>query len=231
MDTPTIRAIFAMRGGYGTSRIISEVNWNLFQKHPKWLIGFSDITTLLSKIGKLGIASVHGDVPMYWLEHDDTLALSSLKQVLFTGNTQLTAGSHPNNRSGEVEAPVVGGNLTVLCSNIGTPQELDTNGKILVLEDVGEELYRLDRALLQLQQADKLKNLAGLVFGHMTDITHRGNPVPDDQWKDVLYAHVKAYSFPVGFGFSIGHEVPNAAFPHHTTGKLSVHKNGSSLAF
>ncbi|MEM9417093.1 MAG: LD-carboxypeptidase [Bacteroidota bacterium] len=230
-DDPTIKAIFTLRGGYGTTRIVDKLDFTQFLKHPKWVIGFSDITTLLIQLHQLDIVSVHGEVLKNFLKPQYTSSIASLKTLLFEGTAQLTASPSQLNRVGIVTAPVVGGNLTLLYNNLETPSALDTNKKILVIEEVDEHLYALDRVMVQLKRTGKLQHLAGLVIGGMVAMKDEPSNPFGKSVKEIIKEHVAPYGYPVAFNFPIGHEAPNLAFPHGGIGKLRVEKDTVSLVF
>ena len=231
LDDPTVKAVFALRGGYGTTRMVDQLDFTQFLKSPKWVIGFSDITTLLIQLHQLGTVSVHGEMPTNFLKPQYASSLASLKTLLFEGTARLTAHPSTLNSLGTVTAPVVGGNLTLLCNNLGTPSALDTNNKILVIEEVGEQLYALDRTMVQLKRTGKLRHLAGLVVGSMVDMKDDPNNPFGKSAEAIIKAHVAAYDYPVAFNFPIGHEAPNLAFPHGRMGQLCVEKDKVSLVF
>ncbi len=226
LDDPTIKAVFALRAGYGTVRIIDKLDFTKFFKYPKWVIGFSDITNLLVKLHQMNAISIHGEMLKNFSKPQYTSSLGSLRNLLFEGTVQLKSPPSKLNRLGTVIAPVVGGNLSVLCSNLGTPLALDTRNKILVIEDINVVLFRLDRMLMQLKRAGVLANLAGLVVGSSTAIGSW-----DKSIEGIIREHVAAYDYPVAFYFPVGHEAPNFAFPHGGIGKLCVEKNKVSLTF
>ena len=231
LDDPSIKAILAFRGGYGATRIIDAIDYTHLQQCPKWLIGFSDITALLIKLVQHNIVSVHGEMATHFSDSAYQASLDSLHTLLFEGTAHLTAAPHPQNSLGSVKAPVVGGNLMLICDSIGTDSALDTSGKILVIEEINEDLYRLDRALVKLKRANKLQHLAGLVIGHMSNIrSGKRNPFAKSI-EAVIMEHVSEYDYPVAFGFPIGHEPPNMAFPHGAVGHLCVEDQGASLSF
>ena len=226
LDDPTIKAVFALRAGYGTIRIIDELDFTNFLKHPKWVIGFSDITNLLVKLHQLDALAIHGEMLKNFSKPQYASSLTSLKKLLFEGTAWLKAPPSKLNRLGVATAPVVGGNLSVLCSNLGTSLTLDTRNKILFIEDVNVVLFRLDRMLMQLKRAGVLANLAGLVVGSSAAIGSW-----DKSLEGIIREHVAAYDYPVAFYFPAGHEAPNFAFPHGNMGKLCVEKNSVSLVF
>lgn len=231
LDNPTIKAILTYRGGYGTTRIIDALDFTKFLKYPKWIIGFSDITTLHLKLHQLGVVSIHGEMPKHFPDSVYQSSIESLREVLFKGVTQLIASPQASNRIGEVVAPVVGGNLVMICSNLGTALDLDTKGKILVIEEIGEYLYGLDRMLVQLKRAGKLQDLAGLIVGHMASMKDIATMPFGKTVQEIVMEHVKEYTYPVVFDFPIGHTAPNMAFLHGGIGKLVVTKESAQLSF
>ncbi len=231
LDDPTIRAVIAWTGGYGITRIIDQLDFTRFMQSPKWIIGYSDITALLIRVHQLGTVAVHGEMPKNFSKPQYASSIASLKTMLFEGTSQLSAKPNTLNRLGIVTAPVVGGNLTLLCNTLGTPSALDTNNKILVIEEVGEELYALDRVMVQLKRAGKLQHLAGLIVGSMVAMKDKaGNPFGKSA-EEIIQEHVAAYDYPVAFHFPIGHHPPNLAFPHGSIGQLCVEKHKVSLVF
>ncbi|MEL6606834.1 MAG: LD-carboxypeptidase [Bacteroidota bacterium] len=226
LDDPTIKAVFTLRAGYGTTRIVDELDFTQFLRGPKWIIGFSDMTNLLTKSHQLDVASIHGEMLKNFSEPRYASSITSLKKLLFEGTAQLKAPASKLNRLGVVTAPVVGGNLSLLCSNLGTPLALDARDKILVIEDINMVLFRLDRMLMQLKRAGVLEHLAGLVIGSATAIGTWNKNV-----EEIIKEHVADYNYPVAFRFPIGHEAPNLAFPHGGVGKLCVEKEKASLIF
>ena len=229
-DDPTIRAVFTCRGGYGSTRIIDRLDFTKFLQHPKWVVGFSDITTILAKLHQLGVVSVHGEMILHFPDPAYQSALSSIKAILFEGAIELPAEPDVRNRIGEAEAPVVGGNLAVIGTNIGTQSDLDTRGKILVMEEIGEHLYALDRMLCQLERTGKLAHLAGLVVGGMVDTKGTKEQFGKDAY-EIIQSYVAPYAYPVAYNFPIGHEPPNIAFPHGGVGKLCVCEEAVTLTF
>lgn len=231
LDDPTIKAIFAYRGGHGTTRIIDALEFTKFLQHPKWLIGFSDVTAMHLKLHQLGVVSIHGEMPRHFPDSLYQSSIHSLQLALFKGATKLTAKPNTYNRVGDASAPVVGGNLVMICSNIGTNIDLDTKGKILVLEDVGEQLYAIDRMLVHLKRTGKLEHLAGLVIGSMVAMKDKTNVSFGKSVQAIIKEHVAEYKFPVAFNFPIGHKAPNIAFLHGAIGRLSVTEESVTLSF
>ncbi|XWN35081.1 MAG: LD-carboxypeptidase [Roseivirga sp.] len=231
MNDPTIRAILALRGGYGTTRIVDALDFMPLLQSPKWIIGFSDITTLHLRLHQLGITAVHGEMPKHFFKPQYASSVASLKTWLFEGQARLAARPNRLNRCGTVTAPVVGGNLTMICSNMETPSALDTDHKILVIEDVDVALFRLDRVMVQLKRTGKLEQLAGLVVGSMTNVQDKLDNPFGKSAEEIIQEHVAEYEYPVAFNFPVGHEAPNLAFPHGGVGRLCVEQEEVSLSF
>lgn len=211
LDDPDIGAILCARGGYGTTRIVDRLDFTDFLRHPKWLVGYSDITTLHLKVHGLGVQSLHATMPL--LFHRDTPpSVESLRNLLFGGEIDYTITPQPLNRVGEGNGILTGGNLALLASNVGTASDVNTEGKVLFLEDVDEYLYNLDRMLVQLKRAGKLAKLAGLVVGHFSNSKDNETPFGKNPYEIVADA-VRQYNYPVCYGFPVGHEPENWAMP------------------
>ncbi|TAE19158.1 MAG: LD-carboxypeptidase [Bacteroidetes bacterium] len=207
LDRQDIRAIVCARGGYGTSRIVDNLDFTTFKQNPKWIVGFSDITVLHCEVHMQGIESIHGIMPLLFPKQ--TLAtIDSLRQTLFGLPTHIQVPAQPLNRVGKAEGQMIGGNLSLLANIIGTPSEIDTTGKILFLEDVSEYLYHLDRMMVQLHRAQKLKSLAGLVVGEFSELRDQDNSFGKTV-HELIADIVAPYNYPVAYNFPIGHEQHN----------------------
>lgn len=230
LDDDSVQAILCGRGGYGVSRIIDRLNFDRFRRNPKWIIGFSDITVLHAHLFTvLQTASIHA--PMAAAFNDDgwqNAYVQSLKQVLEGQTTAYTCDAHAFNQPGTVTAPLVGGNLSLLAHLVGSASDVDTRGKILFLEDVGEYIYNVDRMLLQLKRSGKLEALAGLVIGGFTDM--KDTVIPFGQTvEEVIRDQVKAYSYPICFNFPVSHSAANYALKVGATYCLEVNPGGAKL--
>lgn len=230
LNDPNIKAIMCARGGYGTTKFIDRLDLSNFLKNPKWIVGFSDVTALHLKLHQLGFESIHSVMPIQFPKPEYKDSVESLRKTLFGEIVQLNAKGSAFNRTGLAEGLVIGGNLTLLVDSLGTATEVETNGKILVVEEVGEYIYKLDRMFNQLRRANKLDQLAGLVIGHMTDIQNT-DPSFGETVEDIILDKVKDFSYPVAFNFPIGHEVPNLAWKHGAIGSLTVGNENSRLMF
>jgi muramoyltetrapeptide carboxypeptidase len=221
LDDPSVKAIFAARGGYGTIRIIDRLDLSGFSNDPKWIIGFSDITVLHSHIQSLyKTESIHGQMPLTIREGSE-ISLETLRKALFNEEINYSYKSQAKNRSGEAEGILIGGNLTLLVMMAGSVSEQDFSGKILFLEDVGEYLYSIDRMMWNLKRAGKLKNLKGLIIGGFTEL--KDNDIPFGQTAEqIIMDHVKEFDFPVCFDFPAGHIPDNRALIFGRMSSLKV---------
>ena len=230
LDAPDIRAIIAVRGGYGCSRIIDGIDFSGFRRSPKWLIGFSDITLLLCHLEKLGFAGIHGPMVKQLSTGVSNEASEALRKIIFGETVRYKADPHILNRQGTTSGRLTGGNLCLLAHSIGSFSETDTHNKILFLEDVGEQLYNLDRMMWQLRRAGKLHGLAGLIVGSFSE--NKGTPEAFGQDAyGIIADHVKEYSYPLFFGFPAGHVPDNRPLLIGKNAIMRVGKSGSTLKF
>lgn len=210
LDDPGIRAIFFARGGYGSVRIIDQLDFNAFQQHPKWLVGYSDITVFHNHINRqLKIQTLHASMPINF-SSNTRLSIDSLFQTLRGRPQTMLFPAHPLNRPGRLGGALCGGNLSVLYSLLGSASFPETSGKILFLEDLDEYLYHIDRMMMALKRAGILSGLSGLVVGGMTDMND--NTIPFGKTADeIIREAVDAYDYPVYFGCPAGHVDDNRA--------------------
>jgi muramoyltetrapeptide carboxypeptidase len=212
LDDVTISAVIIARGGYGTVRIIDRIDFTLFQQYPKWIIGYSDITVLHSHIHQLtGISTLHATMPINFMSQvNNGEALTTLQQTLFGKRLSHVFDPQPLNKTGEANGVLIGGNLSVLYSLLGSVSFPDTDGKILFLEDLDEYLYHIDRMMTGLKRAGVMSNLAALVVGGMSNM--KDNTISfGETHEDIILNIVKEYNYPVCFGFPAGHIINNRA--------------------
>lgn len=225
LDDTSIKAILCGRGGYGLGRIIDRLNFKKFKKNPKWIIGYSDITILHSHIfSNLKIASLHS--PMAAAFNDDEYKneyIQSLRAVLTGEKPMYTCEVNTYNNTGTAIATLVGGNLSLLAHLTGTPSDIDTKGKILFLEDVGEYIYNIDRMLYQLKRSGKFNELEGLIIGGFTEEKDTVIPFGKGVY-EVIYDCIKEYNYPVCFRFPVGHTRENYVLKVGAKYKLHVGK-------
>ncbi|HEV7348737.1 LD-carboxypeptidase [Telluribacter sp.] len=231
LSDPSVRAIIAARGGYGCSRLLDQLDFTAFRENPKWIVGFSDLTALLSHLHGLGYASLHGPMAKLLTKEGGEEATESLRKMLFGEEVAYTIPSHTYNQNGEVTAEVVGGNLCLLAHLTGSVSEPDTRGKILFIEDVGEYYYNLDRMMIQLKRAGKLDHLAGLIVGQFTDLKDNSNPSFGKGAYEILQEHTREYSYPVCYDFPTGHVPDNRAIGVGLVATLKVGRAEVSLRF
>ncbi len=223
LDDDSIRALICARGGYGTVRIIDQIDFKAFRKNPKWIVGYSDVTVLHSHIHRhLGIETLHAVMPIN-ITSDDTSndAQDTLKNALFGKIRSYSYPTTPMARTGESEGVLTGGNLSILYSLMGSVSEIDTTDKILFLEDVDEYLYHIDRMMMNLKRAGKLSKLKGLIIGGMDRMND--NTVPYGRTaNEIIAAAVAEFNYPVCFDFPSGHGENNLALILGRKVKLNV---------
>ncbi|MBT9393320.1 LD-carboxypeptidase [Hymenobacter sp. NST-14] len=228
LDNPAIRAILCARGGYGTTRIIDGLDFSQFAQAPKWIAGFSDITTLNCHLLGRGFRSIHGVMPLLFHQEAGQDSLESLRRVLFGETMDYATPAHPLNHFGTAAGELVGGNLSILQTLTGTPSDVSTAGRILFLEDIDEYLYAIDRMLVHLDRTGKLAGLAGLVVGHFTN--PQDNTVPFGLTPgEIIHHYAARYNFPVAHGFPVGHEPRNLALVVGQPVRLTVDAAGVRL--
>ncbi|MBX0291340.1 LD-carboxypeptidase [Hymenobacter sp. HSC-4F20] len=230
LDNPAIRAILCARGGYGTTRIIDGIDFSGFVRAPKWVAGFSDITTLNCHLLARGYQSIHGVMPLLFHQEGGEASLESLRRALFGEATRYEVPAHPLNQLGTATGELIGGNLSLLQTLTGTASDCSTAGRILFLEDIDEYLYAIDRMLVHLDRTGKLRNLAGLLVGHFT--TPQDNAVPYGQTPNEIIQHYAGkYGFPIAYGFPVGHEPQNMALICGRPSRLTVEATGARLDY
>lgn len=230
LDNPAIRAILVARGGYGTPRIIDLIDFSGFAQDPKWVAGFSDITTLNCHLLRLGHESIHGVMPFIFAQPGGADALESLRRALFGEAISYTVEPHELNRPGTAEGELAGGNLSLLQTLSGTPSDVSTAGRILFLEDIEEYLYSVDRMLVHLDRSGKLRDLAGLIVGHFTN--PQDNAIPFGQsCYEIIDQYARKYQFPVAYGFPVGHEPANLALICGRRARLVVGADATQLHY
>ena len=230
LDAPEVRAIFCCRGGYGTVRMVDLVDWSPLVSHPKWIVGYSDVTVLHSHVARqCGVATLHAIMPVNFpsdaAQGVSYAALETCQRALFEGMLSYRLPCHVM-RPGRACAAVVGGNLSILYSLMGSPSEVDTQGKILLIEDVDEYLYHIDRMMQCLRRAGKLRGLAGLIVGAFTDMHDNDIPFGMDL-RQIVADAVAGYAYPVVLGCPFGHiGTDNLALPLGTAVRMEARADG-----
>jgi muramoyltetrapeptide carboxypeptidase len=222
IDHKTAKAVLIAGGGYGTLRIIDHVKFTALNKFPKWFVGYSDTTIIQARLQTLKSPSIHG--PMAFKFNVNKEATDSIRKLLFNEKFDYQIPVNKLNRPGKTQGEVVGGNLSLIYALSGSKDDVNTKGKILFIEDLDEQLYHIDRMMLQLKRSGKLKNLKGLVVGGMTEM--KDNAVPFGKTaEEIILDAVKEYKYPVCFNFPAGHIEKNMAFYIGKKAKLVVERN------
>lgn len=230
LDDVDVKAIFCCRGGYGTVRMVDLVDWTAFVRQPKWIVGYSDVTVLHAHVARqFGIATLHAimpiNVPPDAAAGKPYPAIETCRQALFDGGPSYDLRVDCL-RAGTAEGIIVGGNLSILYSLMGSVSEVDTDGKILFIEDVDEYLYHIDRMMQCLRRAGKLRRLAGLLVGQFSDMHDNEVPFGMDV-RQIVADAVMGYSYPVAMGCPFGHTgTNNLALPLGANARLEAREDG-----
>ncbi|HEY1040019.1 MAG TPA: LD-carboxypeptidase [Bacteroidia bacterium] len=229
LNDESIKAVFFARGGYGTIRLMDKISFEGFRKNPKWITGYSDITVLHQHINQnFGVGTLHSTMLFSFEKNKE--ATESLRKALFGEAIEYAFEPHRLNVNGEVNAEIIGGNLSLCYALCGSESDIDTKGKILFLEDLDEYLYHIDRMMMNLKRSRKLQHLAGLVIGGMSDM--RDNTIPFGKTaEEIIYDAVKQYGYPVCFNMPAGHIDRNMALYLGKEVKLKVNSTGTILSY
>ena len=232
LDDPKVKAIWSARGGYGTVRIIDKLDFTKFKHHPKWIIGYSDITVLHNTMNNLGYQSLHAMMCTSMAEDQKDLekTIATFKKALFGETLSYTLEGSKYNKAGEVTAPVVGGNLTILQTMLGSKSSIDTKGKILFIEEIGEYKYHIDRLLQSLKRAGYFDGCVGVIVGDMTKIKKNTTPW-GSSIEQLIIDELAEYNFPIAFNMHAGHEADNRALILGRTVRLAVSSEQSTILF
>ena len=237
LDDKNIKTILCARGGYGAVRIIDDLDFSTFKKHPKWIIGFSDITVLHCYInGHLDIASIHSKMcnsfPDDWNTADDVqkATINSIRDCLIGTKMEYQTVASVMNVPGSAEGILVGGNLRTIENMAATKSEICTKNKILFLEDTGEYLYSIDRMLWNLERSGKLKTLNGLIIGGFKIKAEEGNDPFGETLEEIVLKKVRKYNYPVCFNFPVGHQKNNFSLKCGIKHRLTVASSETILS-
>lgn len=228
LNHKTAKAIIIARGGYGSVRLVEQLDFSEIKKHPKWLVGYSDVTVLHNALHNEGLATLHATMPLNFTKNEE--ATKSLFDALFGNLLETRIDERLFNKDGNVSAEIVGGNLSLIYSLSGTPFDINTDGKILFLEDLDEYLYHIDRMMMQLKLSGKLKNLAGLIVGGMSDM--KDNQIPFGKTaEEIISDAVMEYKYPVCYNFPAGHIDRNLALYFGKKANLLVNSATVTLSY
>lgn len=229
MDNPSIKGIWCAKGGYGTVRLIDRLDFTKFRKKPKWIIGFSDATVLHSHINNLDIATLHAMVAIS-VSRATPEAIESFRKALFGEKLSYSIQAHNFNKPGKATGELVGGNLSVLYSIMGSASEADYKGKIIFIEDLDEYLYHIDRMMMNLKRNGYFKDIKGIIIGGMTKM--RDNDIPwGHDAMEIVQDITKEYNIPICFNFPAGHMQDNRALIMGSQITLDVTASGTKITF
>lgn len=226
IDNPDVKAIICARGGYGVVRIIDRLQWANQLLHPKWIVGFSDITVFHQQMQYLGQKSIHATMPLNFQENT-TEALRTLMEALEGNPYSIETPGSIHNKTGRAEGELIGGNLSIVYSLLGTDISPDYKGKILFIEDVGEQLYSIDRMFFSLKKAGILDSIEGLIVGGMTDIKDTTATTIGLTIEEIILQHFEYRRIPVCFDFPAGHINDNRALILGESVQLNVEETAS----
>ena len=231
-DHKNIKAIWCARGGYGSIRIVDKLNFDQFKKYPKWLIGYSDITVLHNKLNNLGFETIHGMMAVNMEENQKEIieSIESLKNCLFGKLKSYHINNNKYNRIGKSSGILVGGNLTLLASQLGSNSEIDTKNKILFIEEICEYKYHIDRMLQSLKRAGFFDNCNGVIIGDMSEIKIN-SPSWGSSVNELIYDVLKPYKFPISFGIQSGHLKHNKSLIFGRNIDLDVKASKTIISF
>ena len=230
MDDPKISAIWCARGGYGTVRILDKLNYTKFKKNPKWVIGYSDITALHNQIHNEGFESLHAMMCTSLQDDATTIkeTISTFKDALFGKPLTYNLLGSKYNKTGTASGPLVGGNLSILYSMLGSKTSINTSGKILFIEEIGEYEYHIDRMLQSLKRAGYFDNCKGILVGNISKV-RKNTTLWGSSVEQLILDVLADYNIPIAFNMPAGHEKDNRALFFGRTVELSVSKETSVL--
>ena len=227
MCDPQIKAVICVRGGYGSGRLLPALETYSQSFLPKWLIGYSDVTALASfMVNRMHLQCIHGPMPIDLAGANDQKTWNHLRDLLFGKMPAYTLPANALNRCGNVTAPLAGGNLSMMYSLNATPYQWQTDGCVLFIEDVNENLYHLDRMMTNLRISGRLAGLKGLLAGAMSGMRD-SKPSFGKTAYEIIAGHVEDYDYPVAFGFPAGHDGIN--FPLVLGKNVNLDVNGQSV--
>ena len=207
IDDPVVKVIWMARGGYGTHRIINDLDIRQLQKNPKWIVGYSDVTVLHALLNSNGLKSLHATMPLNFKDQSIE-SFSKTLDILKGATPEYKIDPHPLNKKGNAKGRLVGGNLSILYSLNGTGFLPEMKDSILFFEDLDEYLYHIDRMMMNLYLSGLLEKIKGLIVGGLSDMND--NLVPfGKSAEEIVFEHIDQYDIPVCFAFPAGHQKEN----------------------
>lgn len=229
LDHKEAKAILCARGGYGCVQLVDRADWSTFIAKPKWVIGFSDITVLHSRINNLDLRSIHATMPLNF-ENNSSEAIETLFEAFEKEKYTITFPNDENNLTGHAKGELIGGNFSILYSLIGTNDDMDFSGKVLFIEEVGEPLYAIDRMFYSLAKSGKLKQLNGIIVGGMTGMKDSSVPF-GKSLEEIILKHISPLSIPLAFNAPFGHIDDNRAMRCGSHVSLTVGPDNCQIHF
>ena len=231
-----MKAVVSFQGGYGSVRLLPLIDLGRLREQPKWIVGFSDVTMLHLALGRLGVESLHATMPgKFRFGRDETpesiVSDEALRSALLGLRQRIDTDPHPLNSPGTARGRLTGGNLAIVCSSLGTPEEPDFDAPtVLFIEEVGEHMYRLDRMMQQLARSGKLAKCKAILVGHFSDMAGQKHFGITDPY-DIVAQYVRPLGIPVVFGLPAGHEDPNVALYMGREVTVTVGETGAAIEF
>ena len=232
LDNPNIKAIWCARGGYGSLRIIDDLDFKKFKAHPKWVIGYSDVTVLHNALNNMGYESLHAMMCINLTDSSEAIkqSVETLKSALFGRLKNYEIEGHSDNRLGDATGSLVGGNLSLLTAALGSNTQLDTKDKIIFIEEIGEYKYHIDRQFQSLKRAGYFNDSAAVIIGDMSQLK-TNNPAWGQSIEALILEALQDTNMPVAFGFPAGHEFENRALYFGRKIQLHVTKSKTRILF
>ena len=233
LDDSESKAIVCARGGYGTVQLIDAIDFSTFEKNPKWVVGYSDVTVLHNHINQnLGIETLHANMPISFPKEGENETITTIKAALFGESYSIDFEVEEDsvNLSEEISAPIVGGNLSIIYSLTGTSSQINCEGKFLFIEDLDEYLYHIDRMMMNLKRAGIFKGCKAVLVGGMSDMNDNAIPFGSSA-KETILRTLSDYSIPIVFGVPSGHIKRNLALIMNQEIKLSIKEGTAKLTF
>lgn len=229
IDNPDVKAIICARGGYGCVRIVDYLQWAAFIREPKWIVGFSDVTVFHQRIQRFELESIHGTMPLNFSSNTKE-SLNTLLLALQNKPYSITSKDNLWNKKGETVAQLVGGNLSILFSLLGTDDEIDYSNTILFIEDLAEQLYHLDRMMFAFEKAGIFNKIKGLIVGGMSDMKDTAIPF-GKTYQEIILERFQFRKIPIAFDFPAGHQDDNRALIFGREINFKVDENGGKITF
>ena len=223
IDNPNIKALIAARGGYGVAQVLSYIDFSPMKSHPKWIVGYSDVTGMHIALNNMGYETIHGPMVKTFGDNDSD---ESLRKALFGELKNYSIKTNTNCVQGKAESRLVGGNLSLMYSMGGTLFDLNAKNAILLIEDTGEANYAIDRMLANLKLSGKLDGLKGVIVGDFS--TSQGNDRPIDE---IIHNYFDDLNIPIIYGMNMGHEDKNLATYLGRTVSIDVSESTATITY